>query len=198
MHSSRHLLLASLVLLVLVSCQQEVIDDLGNNSGNNNNPTLPSQSFEVKLNGTLTSFKVIQATLLRSIADNAKRLDIAGVSSDSSKRLVLTIGSTPATGNGVLIKDYLIRLFNEDDPNTPEDEGEDTEEGFLTYSTRLGTNSWVTDVYAENGIIKITANDASARTITGTFNIKDSSLTDGTVINFTEGKFNNIKYLVVN
>ena len=126
-----------------------------------------------------------------------KRIDIAGVTADSTKQLILTIGATPAAGNGVAIKDYIIRLFNEDDPATTVDESEDSWDGFTTYSTRIG-NSWITDVYAENGIIKVTANDATAKTITGTFNVKDSSLTGGPVINMTEGKFNNIKYLVLN
>ena len=65
-------------------------------------------------------------------------------------------------------------------------------------TTSIGANSWVTDVYAENGLMKITACDANTKKVSGTFNVKDSSLTGGPVVHFTEGKFNNITYIVVN
>jgi hypothetical protein len=193
-------LVGILVAFQLVSCQQEPDFDLDPNN-NNNNPGNPpgsaSGSFEAKVNGQLTTFKVTSATLLRSTQLNQKRLDITGESTDGTKRLILTFGEMTATGNGMAVKSYLVRLFNDDDPNTPDDESIDSDDGFTTWSEKIG-NSWVTDVFAENGTMTVSSCDASAKKISGTFNVKDSSLTSGDVLNLTEGKFTNIGYMVVN
>src|SRR5438045_8691131 len=131
-----------LIILFLFSCQKEI----STSSSNSNSPT---SSFEAKINGKLISFKVNAATLVRSTADNQKRLDITGTSTDGSKRLTITIGDSPASGNAVNQKDYIINLFNPDDPNTPQDESLGNDDGFITYSTSLGNNSWITDVDEE-------------------------------------------------
>jgi len=188
--------------LSVTSCQKEVngdtgIDNTGTGTGTGGGTGAPG-TFEVKINGQLTTFNVLAATLLRSNPDNVKRLDIAGVSKDQSKQLIITIGDTPASGNDVHLKNYVIDLFNEDDPNTPQDESLGNDDGFITYSTSLGNNSWLTDVFAENGNMQVTACDAAAKKVSGTFAVKDSSLNDGSVINFTEGKFTNISYQVLN
>jgi hypothetical protein len=190
-----------LIAFQLVSCQQEPDWNPNNNPNNpnnpGNNPGTASGSFEAKVDGQLTTFKVIGATLLRSTSTNEKRVDITGESLDGTKQLTLTFGEMNATGNSIPVKDYVVRLFNDDDPNTPQDESQDSDDGFITYATKIGS-SWVTDVYAENGVMKVTACDATTKKISGTFNVKDSSLTSGPVINFTEGKFTNVGYMVVN
>ena len=193
-------LLGILIAGQLVSCQQEPDwDDTNPNNPNNpgNNPGTASGSFEAKIDGQLTTFKVTSATLIRSTQTNEKRVDISGESLDGTKQLILTFGEMSAVGNGIPVKDYVVRLFNDVDPNTPQDESQDSDDGFITYVTKIG-NSWVTDVYAENGIMKVTSCDASTKKISGTFNVKDSSLTSGPVINFTEGKFTNVSYMVLN
>ena len=192
-------LVGILVSFQLFSCQQEPDWDLDNNNNNNNPPPggTASGSFEAKINGQLTTFNVKSATLLRSTQLNQKRLDITGESVDGTKQLILTFGEMTAAGNGMAVKNYLVRLFNEDDPNTPDDESVDSDDGFTTYSVKVGS-SWVTDVFAENGTMTVSSCDASAKKITGTFSVKDSSLTSGDVFNFTEGKFTNISYMVLN
>ena len=198
--------IALALCLSFVSCQQEPDFGLENTTNPNTPGTPPGTTppgnnnavFEAKINGQLTTFNVLSATLLRSTQTNEKRMDITGQSTDGTKRLILTFGDTPASGNGIAVKDYIVRLFNEDDPNTPQDESDDSMDGFTTYSTSLGNNSWVTDVYAENGVMKVTSCDASAKKVSGTFIVKDSSLTGGPVLHFTEGKFTNISYMVLN
>ena len=161
------------------------------------NPTTGSGTFEVKINGTLTKFTVQSATLLRSNADNMKRMDITGITPDGSQRLVVTIGDTPAAGNAISVKNYAISLFEDDNPATPEDESEGNENGFITYSQLISGN-WYTGADSEHGNITVTSCDANTHLVSGTFSIASDSGTDEPDRNFTEGKFSNITYLVVN
>jgi hypothetical protein len=124
-------------------------------------------------------------------------VDIQGISTDGTKRLIITIGDRPAAGNAVTLKEYVIDLFNLDDPNTPEDESAGNDDGFITWSEKTGS-SWITDVYAQKGVMKVTVCDAAAKKITGTFSLRDSSYGTGEIRNFTEGKFNSISYVVLN
>ncbi|HEX5149963.1 MAG TPA: hypothetical protein VFW07_00865 [Parafilimonas sp.] len=138
----------------------------------------------------------MSATLIRSIPDNQKRLDISGTSEDGKTVFILTIGEETASGNGVAISKHNVRLFNDDDPNTPEDEGIDSD-AFVTLSFYVNSNL-VTDVYAENGDISITNNDEDAHTISGTFQQTLKSLTGNSEYTISEGSFKNIKYMVAN
>lgn len=61
------------------------------------------KTFEATIDGKAYVFKIISATLLRSAADSEKRLDIAGISTDSSKRLIVTLGEETSVGNGVTV-----------------------------------------------------------------------------------------------
>jgi hypothetical protein len=178
--------------LLFTSCQKEIPPETEIGLAKKG-PT-----FEAKVNGKLTTFNVFAATLLRISASNTKRFEIAGISDDGSQRLVLTVADSPAAGNNITVKEYQLRLFNQDDPTTPVDESVNSNDGFITYSTLSGNNNWTTDLYAENGVIKITACNANARKITGTFTVKDSSLTGGPVVHFTEGKFTALSYEVLN
>ena len=159
-------------------------------------------TFQVKIDGTLTTFNVIASTLLRSVATNEKRFDLTGVSTDGNYRLTITIGDSSSSGNNVGIGDQPVRLFLEDDPATVNiDESEDSY-AFYTLSTSLGNNNWLTDVYRINGLINISANTPAATTgtISATFSGTLNDYTDPTLTKytFTEGTFNNISYLVLN
>lgn len=158
-------------------------------------------TFTVKLNDTLKTFNILQATLIRSVATSEKRFDIAGVSTDGLYRLIITIGDSSAVGNNVGTGNQPVRLFLEDDLATPEDESEDSY-AFYTLSTSLGNNNWLTDVYRENGMINISANAPAATTgtITATFSGTLNDFTDPALTRFalTEGVFTNITYMVLN
>jgi hypothetical protein len=156
----------------------------------------PGNTFQLKINGTATTFKLMSATLISSTADNQKRLDISGTSEDGKTVFVLTIGEETAEGNGVTVGKHEVREFNDDDPNTPEDETIDSD-AFVTLSFYSGSNL-VTDVYAENGDITITADDESAHTVSGTFQQTLKSLNGGTDYTISDGSFNNIPYIVAN
>ncbi|MDF2193008.1 hypothetical protein [Paraflavitalea sp. CAU 1676] len=171
----------------------------GNGGGNDGGNNGPDGGLEVKLNGQTITFTVESATLLRSTQTNQKRLDINGLSKDGTKKIILTFGEETAVGNGMSVKTYKVKLFNEDDPNTPEDESDDSMDGFMTYGTKLGTNSWLFDVYSENGTFTITACNESAKKVSGTFKTTLSQMDDPTKkLEFTEGKFTNVAYMVLN
>ena len=158
----------------------------------------PTKStFQAKLNGQLTLFNVASATLARSAATNQKRIDLQGVSADGTFRLIITIGEPTAIGNAVTQKKYTVRLFNDDNPATTADESEDSEDGFFTYSTKV-SNNWVTEIYAENGEIVVTACNPTSAMVSGTFNTTSLNLVGGSDLTITEGKFTDIKYTVVN
>ena len=159
-------------------------------------PSSSGNTFTLKLNGTSINFKVTSATLIRSTADNQKRLDIAGTSDDGKTVFVLTIGEETASGNGLTTGKHEVRLFNEDNPNTPEDESIDSD-AFVTLSLYSGSNL-ITDTYIENGDITITGNDENAHTISGTFQQTLKSTGGGTEYTVSGGSFSNLKYIVAN
>jgi hypothetical protein len=179
-------LFASLFMSILfLSCKKD-----------SDSPASGDNTFQLKINGTATTFKVMSATLIRSTADNQKRLDISGTSEDGKTVFILTIGEETATGNGITTGKHDVRLFNDDDPNTSEDESIDSD-AFVTLSFYSGANL-ITDVYAENGDITVTGNDENAHTISATFQQTLKSLGGGTDYTISEGSFNSIKYLVAN
>ncbi len=138
----------------------------------------------------------MSATLIRSTPDNQKRMDISGTSEDGKTVFVLTIGEETAAGNGLTTGKHDVRLFNDDDPNTPEDESIDSD-AFVTLSFYSGSNL-IGDLYAENGDITITGNDENAHTISGTFQQTLKSLDSGTDYTISNGSFSNIQYIVAN
>jgi hypothetical protein len=152
--------------------------------------------FQLKLNGTLTTFNLISATLARNSMTNQKRLDISGTSEDGKTVFTLTVGEETATGNGVAMGSHEVSLFNEDDPNTPEDESEGTD-AFVSLSFYSGSNL-ITGLYSENGDITITGIDENAHKVSGTFQQALKNLNGGTDYTITEGSFNNLEYMVVN
>jgi len=185
------ILLVPIASLSLYSCKKSDTNNSGGSGGG---------TFTATINGTSETF-TLQATgtLIRSTADNQKRLDFNGISKDGQYRLIITVGEETSTGNGVTQGDHLVQLFNDDDPNTPQDESIDAD-AFLTLSTSLGGGSWLTDVDSEKGNIHISANSSNTTsgTVSGSFNGTLTSLGGGTNYTITGGTFNNIKYSVLN
>lgn len=166
-----------------------------------NDDTLSDNSVQVTINGEKLNFSVESATLIRVEEFDAKRLDISCVSADKQHRVILTVGNYVLEGNNIDVKTYDIAMFTQDDPSTPDiDESEnDTDDGLFTYSKKLGENNWQTGIHTVKGKIVVTANNATDKTISGTFemDLKDID-TQASEIKFTEGKFNNVKYMVLN
>ncbi|HTL08470.1 MAG TPA: hypothetical protein VL307_09450 [Chitinophagaceae bacterium] len=186
-------------LSLLASCQKS-ISDFDPSTPQGSNGTMPAGSgvFEASINGQSYSFTVVAATLLRSTQYNQKRLDIGGISKDNSKRLIITLGEETSTGNSMSVKQYVLNPFPQDDPATPNIDESNTTQGFSTYSTSLGNNSWLTNVYDEDGIFTVTSCDANTKLISGSFSSKLVDLIDNSVIKITGGKITNVKYNVVN
>ena len=157
-----------------------------------------SSTFTATVNGKATTFNIFQATLLRSTQTNEKRMDIGGISTDKSQRVIITLGIETDQGSGMTVKPYVLNPFPPDDPSTPIDESLTTQ-GFSTYSTSLGNNNWLTDIYNEDGLFTVTACDSAHTTISGTFQttLKDSN-TDTVVVSLTNCKMTNVKYAVMN
>lgn len=155
-----------------------------------------SSTFTAKINGTIVTFTVESSTLLRDAGFDEKRLDITELSGDGKLRLILTVGEETAIGNNVLVQDNAVTLFNDDNPNTPEDESDIITNAFFTLSTSVG-NNWYTDVDAENGHIIISGNNTSSTTgtVTGSFNGTLVSKLGGTNYTITEGSFINLNIL---
>ncbi len=196
-----YFLLISSVLL-FSSCQKSISDfdpSTNQGGGTTNPPSGTSGSFEATVNGQKVSFKLYAATLLRSTATNQKRLDISAISADSSKRIIITLGEETALGNAFTVKKYTLNPFPEDDPATPNVDESMTTQGFTTYSTGLGNNSWITSVYDELGSFTITSCDANTKLVSGTFETTLNDLLDpAVIIKITAGKITNVKYTVLN
>lgn len=158
-----------------------------------------TSTFTATVNGTATTFKISQATLLRSTAANEKRMDILGTSTDNKSRLIITLGLETSEGSGMTVKSYVLNPFPEDDPSTP-DVDESIPQGFTTYSTYLGNNNWYTDTYDEQGLFTITSCDSAHTTVSGTFatTLTDNNGSTPISISITDGKMDNVKYTVVN
>jgi len=158
-----------------------------------------SSTFTATVNGKATTFNIFQATLLRSTQTNEKRMDIGGISTDKTQRVIITLGIETSNGSGMTVKPYVLNPFPEDDPSTPDVDESLTTQGFTTFSTSLGNNSWLTDVYNEDGLFTVSACDSAHTTITGTFQttLKDFN-TDTVVFSVTNGKMTNVKYSVLN
>jgi len=166
-------------------------------SSSNNNS---SSTFTATVNGKATTFNVISATLVRSQAAYEKRMDISGTSTDNTKRLIITLGMETSLGTGMTVKSYVLNPFPVDDPNTPNIDESLTTQGFTTYSTTLGNNNWLTNVYDEQGSFVISACDSAHSTVSGTFQttLTDNTTTPATSIVITSGKVSNLKYTMLN
>lgn len=156
-----------------------------------------SNTFTVKVNGTATEFDLLSATLVRSTDTDEKRFDISGKSKDGKFLLALTVGEETDLGNGVTVGAHEVKLFNEDNPDTPEDESGIMSNAFVALAIYVGSST-VTDVFAENGTINITSCNEGSTTISGNFTITLESLTGGTDYTLSEGSFSNIQYRVLN
>ena len=180
------ILLPLAAICLMASCKK---------SGTTTTPT-GSSSFTLKVNGVAHTFSLYSATLQRSTSTNQKRMDITGISEDSSYRVTFTIGEETSSGNGITTGSHTVRMFNDDDPATPADESIDTD-AMVTLSRKVGAD-WITDVYKENGTFTITGNDISGTTISGTLSDTLVSMGGGTNYTLSEGSFSNIKYMVLN
>jgi hypothetical protein len=179
-------------IFFLGACQKGVSDELGTASK-------VLQYFEVKVNGQLTTFRVTTSFLVRSVADNQRRIDLGGISTDSLQRLTLSIVEPLSTGTTIPARTYTIRMYNLDDPATGPDESINSKDGYTTYGTRLNSaDIFTTDIFMENGTITVTSCDDATKTISGTFSIQEKSLAGPSLVNFTEGKFTNIRYTLFN
>lgn len=186
----KHLLYSSLAVLILFSsCKKDKDDSLAENS------------IEATVDGTRLSFSIESAILMRDPNFDAKRLDISCISSDKKHKMILTIGNYELSGNGMQVKSYNIEMFTQDDPGTPDiDESEkESEDGLFGYATTLGNNNWLFGLWTVKGKIDVTANNATDKTISGTFEMDLKDLeTQKSEHKITAGRFNNLKYMVVN
>ncbi|HMH21051.1 MAG TPA: hypothetical protein VK563_04720 [Puia sp.] len=159
-----------------------------------------STTFTATIDGKATTFNVISATLLRSQADNEKRMDISGTSTDNSKRLIITLGIETSLGTGMTVKSYVLNPFPDDNPNTPNIDESATTQGFSTYSTTLGSGNWLTNIYDEQGSFVISSCDSAHTTVSGTFQttLTDNTTAPATSIVITNGKISGLKYMVLN
>jgi hypothetical protein len=164
------------------------------------NSSSTSTTFSANVNGKATTFNVVSATLLRSQADNEKRMDITGLSTDKSQQIIFTLGLETSQGSGMTVKSYVLNPFPPDDPNTPNIDESLTTQGFTTYMTSLGNGNWFTDIYDEQGIFVISACDSAHTTVSGTFatTLTDSNATPAISVVITDGKISNLKYMVLN
>jgi len=188
-------------IVLACSCQKSISDFDPSTTPVNpgGTPVTGGGSFEATINGTKISFSVTSATLLRSTSLNEKRMDITGTSTDGSKRLIITLGEETAQGNAMTVKTYTLNAFPPDDPATPNIDESLTTQGFTTYGTTLGNNSWLYDIYDENGSFTMSSCDASAKLVSGSFQTTLTDMIDNThVVTITAGKLSNVKYTVMN
>lgn len=176
------------LIVVLTSCSKK--DD---------NPTQEQNGFHATINNQSYTFKILSATLFRFAPSQQKRMDITAVSEDGSKRITLTLGEETDQGNGIAVKAYVLNPFPDDNPNTENIDESASAEGFTTYSTSLGNNSWITRVYDENGKFIVSACDAANTVISATFETTLVNLNDNAdVVKITNGKISNVTYKLLN
>lgn len=199
----KHIYLILLSMIVLASCQKTITDfDPSQKPGTDPGTTTPtsgSGSFVATVNGQQLNFAVSGATLLRSTVSNEKRMDIVGTSPDGKQRISITLAEETAKGNGVTVKKYVLNAFPPDDPSTPTIDESLYTEGFTMYGTNLGNDTWLYDLYEENGSLTVTACDESSKLVSGTFQTSLVGMIDTTkIVKITAGKLTNIKYTVLN
>lgn len=171
------------LILIFASCTKD------ENSGSSYGPAI----FEAKVNGVDARFEVVSASLIHSENYDKKRMDITVLSLDSKTKLVLTFTQTPAYGKGMSLKTYPIRFGLKDDPKTDHlDESIATVDGQLM----LGQNNNPFTLYPhpQQGSIHVNACDEELFVISGTFECSLKKQGEE-VVNFTEGKFSNIRYM---
>jgi hypothetical protein len=175
------------LLLLTSSCTKDKDDD-STDSGKG--------TFEARQDGQLVKFNIESATLILSESTSEKRLDISGLSTDGSKRVVLTFYEEVGTGNSVSAKTYDLWYWNNDNPNTSADESEEVMDGLFTYGMKLGAN-WMYDVFGTQATLVVSQCNESSKKISGTFKCKLIDLSDDSIYTeFTEGKFSNVVYTV--
>jgi len=151
-------------------------------------------TFSAKINETSYSF-IIESGILLRFPNNDKRLEITGISTDGTTKLIISLGEFASVGNGISIKDYTLRMLSPDNPVTPADESVDSGH-YLYFGKKVG-NDWDYSMYSVNGIVNISACNEGATTISGTFQVVlDELPNDSPLISITNGNFNNLKYTV--
>lgn len=152
--------------------------------------------FSAIINGVNTEFTIKTAALVRSTLTNEKRIDIGGVSQDGKYVLVLSVIEDNAAGDIIASKNYPVRLFNNDDPDTDMDESVNTN-AFV--SLGIYTNNQLqTDIYIENGHISVTDTNESRLSVSGNFSIRMKSRSNSESFIITDGVFKRVKYTVIN
>jgi hypothetical protein len=172
-------------IVFFASCSKEVVDEE------------TKDTFSAKFNGTSYTFNIDAALLFRYPTTSEKRLIIAGTSTDGITKLTITVWEGTAAGAGISLKSYIIRLSDEDDPATPEDESQDSMDGNLTLGKKIGSSWWSYHEYAENGTINISSCNEANTTISGTFQAELTDLINHSEISITAGTFSNIKYTII-
>jgi hypothetical protein len=184
----------SFIIISVILCTSLYSCKKSSSPKNNNNPGGgTTATFTAKVNDTAETFNLYgAATLIRSTADNEKRFDMTGISTNSRYRLTLTIGEETAVGNGITTGDHSVVLFSDDDTDT---------DAFYTFGVTLNNGGgYLTDVFSETGNININTNTPGTSTgsISGTFTGTLTSLGGGTNYTITQGSFSNITYSVLN
>ena len=171
------------IFLIASSCKKSLNDAAENN-------------LNASINGMQTKFMVKNASLVRSVLVDEKRIDIGAVSEDGKYILVLSIIEDMAAGNAITAADYTVRLFNADDTLTGIDESINTK-AFVSLGVYTG-NELQTDNYIENGTINITESNEKKLFISGNFDMVLTSRSGGADYTITNGSFDNVKYSVIN
>lgn len=86
------------------SCQKSVNDFHPSQqpvTGINQSSNTINGGLKATIDGKLLHFTVVSATLTRFPPTNEKRMDIAAISIDNSKKIIITLGEETSQGNGI-------------------------------------------------------------------------------------------------
>ena len=170
----KRIILASLAVVLLLSACKKNKDS--------------NAKIEVTLNGQRTTLTVESVQLTRQREYNNKSLTISAFTEDQKYLISFGVIQQTAEGNGVAAKAYMV------------DFGDEVPEGYSSVAKKNGS-SYSGSSYEGVGSIAITSCNEGARTVSGTFAIKLTEMTSSdshTTLTLTEGRFENLKYVVVN
>lgn len=187
-------------IISLSSCQKSISDfDPSQQpvTGINQTSNTINGGLTATIDGKLLHFTVVSAILKRFPLTNEKRMDIAAISTDNRKKIIITLGEKTAQGNEMTKKKYILNAFPADDPTTPNIDESAHSQGYTTYGTLNGTGLTF-DIYDEVGSFTVGSCDASTRLISGTF---ETTLTIQSgirqITKITSGNIMNVKYRVI-
>lgn len=179
--------------VALSACQKEVYDFDPTQQPSTIQPGLTG-SFTAVVDGVLVNFTVIAATLTHYSITNEKRMDIAAISYDNKRKIILTIGEKGSQINEITKKKYTLDAFPIDDPSTQNFDESKYSQGYTTYGISDGV-VWNFDSYDEEGSFTVLSCDPSKALINGLF---ETTLTPqsgiGSIIKITSGKITDVKY----